>query len=140
MPKIVAIPPEEFYINEGTTSINDDPLTRFAAHWYEVPLSDIKEMFDVEDDELYGFLGGTDTTYEYEKAVRHAFDDTYDHEGYESGLREMRNCRLMECWIRADRDGDGIAEWRHCFAVANTLLFDEEWFCLLYTSPSPRDS
>lgn len=132
VPMIVNIPPEEFYINEGATAINGDPLCRFAAHWYEAPMTDVLEMFpDLTEDDLVGFVesnGAIDVISGYEKAVRHSFDDTFDYQGYQSTMDELRVVRVMEAWIRADVDGDGFAEWRHCFAVKNMLLFDEEWF------------
>ena len=27
--------------------------------------------------------------------------------------------RLLDIWARIDKDGDGIAEWRHCLAIGN---------------------
>ena len=43
-------------------------------------------------------------------------------------LEANREVTVTECWLRVDRDGDGITELKH-FII-----------CLLYTSPSPRDS
>ena len=83
-------------------------------------------------------------------------------------LEANREVTVTECWIRVDRDGDGIAELKHFIIAGSTILYEEdvdmvplaslspidiphEFYglsmadftrsstCLLYTSPSPRD-
>ena len=129
MPKIINVPPEEFLINEGATSINDDQLTRFIAHRQLMYVSDIMAMFpDAEEDLLYASSASGYLEHEFETDIRHFFDGTYDQNDYESTQPNLRQIEIIESWIRADRDGDGIAEWRHTFTVGRTLLMDEEWF------------
>ena len=43
VPRIFNIPPEEFLINEGATSINGDQLTRFVAHRQMSYVADVME-------------------------------------------------------------------------------------------------
>ena len=129
IPRIVNIPPEEFLINEGATSINDDQLTRFVCHRQLNYISDVLEMFpDADEDDIMGAASSGYLDDEYETATRHSFDGTYDYNEDSSTMGPLRQIELIESWIRADRDGDGIAEWRHVFTAGTTLLLDEEWF------------
>ena len=128
MPKIINIPPEEFLINEGATDINGDQLTRFVAHRQLAYVSDVMEMFpDASEEELYSSSASGYLEHEFETDIRHRFDGTYDQNDYESTQPNLRQVEIVESWIRADMDGDGFAEWRHCFTVGRTLLMDEEW-------------
>ena len=70
-------------------------------------------------------------------------------------LEANREVTVTECWISVVRDGDGIAELKHFIIAGNHILYEEDVdmiplaslspidipheFCLLYTSPSPRD-
>ena len=124
---ISVLPPEEFLINEDTTSINNDDLTRFVAHRREMYLSDAMMMFPDADESDFGM--GDITFYQQEKASRHAVDGTYTQYGDSGGSdEETQKVEIIETWIRADRDNDGFAEWRHCFTSASNLLMDEEWY------------
>ena len=126
-PLIENIPPEEFMINDGATSINDSHLTRFVGHRKMVYRNDVAVMFpDVDVSDLS--VGSEDLTDDYESTARHAFDGTYDTFDDYNSDPNMNMLELNESWIRADRNRDGVAEWRHCFTVGQTLLMDEEWF------------
>ena len=124
--RIYVIPPEEFVINEDTTSIHDS-LTRFIAHSKEMYEGDIQAMFpDVDVSTLQSFFDLEDY---YEKLARHAVDGTLNDYGLQQGQADgVTKIVITESWIRADRDGDGYPEWRHTFSCGNTLLSDEEWF------------
>ena len=129
MPKIEVIPPEEFLINEGATSINDDPKTRFVCQRVMLSLSEIKKMFpDVDEEDLLGAGAEGYLEYEYERLNRHAFDGTYDYTGTDPSAGPNRLIEITESWIKADVDDDGIAEWRHTISTGTTLLQNEEWF------------
>ena len=82
---------------------------------------------DVDVDELPS-LGSHDLTRDYEKIYRHDFDGTYDNYSDTASLEGRGLIEVVESWILADRDGDGIDEWRHVFTSGTTLLSDEEWF------------
>ena len=124
---IDVLPPEEFMINEDTTSINNDGLTRFIAHRREMPRTDAQAMFPDADESDFGNFDST--TYEYEKAARHAVDGTYIAYGENTSTSAETNLvEVTEFWIRADRNRDGFAEWRHGFISASNLLMDEEWY------------
>ena len=126
MPKIECVPPEEFVINEGTSSINGDEHTRFVAHRRLYYSSEIKEMFpDVDVERL---SSGSNLMFDYETQSRHTFDGTYKQFMTDTGQEATKLREVVESWILADRNGDGIAEWLHCFSCGHTLLSQEEWF------------
>ena len=130
MPQICNIPPEEFLINEGATMINGDPKTRFCCHRQVISISDIiaDDRFDVDMDDLFGAQTSGFLSFQDETQNRHIFDNTYSLNGDSTIEDKGRYVEILESWIKSDRDGDGIQEWRHCFVVGNTLLYDEEWF------------
>ena len=129
-PRIENVPPEEFLINERATSINGDIKTRFVCQRQIVSLSKLLEDFpEVDSDDLFDAAGTTGyLEYEYERLNRHAFDGTYDYTGTDPSSGPNRNVEVIESWIRSDRDGDGVAEMRHCISAGKLLLLDEEWF------------
>ena len=135
---IDVLPPEEFVINEDTTSIHNDHLTRFVGHKREVLRSDIKVLLErlgskVDIDYLtdHEALGE-----DYERRARHDVDGTLESfQESDVQIGPSSKLLLVESLIRADRDGDGYAEWIRVFTVGNTLLHDEPWYGPLpYTS------
>ena len=129
MPKLENVPPEEFLINEGATDINNDPKCRFVCQRMMLSLSDIKKSFpDVDEEDLLGAGAEGYLEYEYERLNRHAFDGSYDYTGTDPSAGPLRLIEITESWLKADADGDGIAEWRHTISAGNTLLQNEEWF------------
>ena len=129
MPKIVNVPPEEFLINEGATDINGDPKCHFVCQRQQLSVSDVKLMFpDVDEDELGAAGSEGYLEYEYERLNRHAFDGSYDYTGTDPTAGPLRLVEVTESWIKADVDGDGIAEWRHTISAGAVLLQNDEWF------------
>ena len=132
-PRIENVPPEEFLINERTTNINGDPKTRFACQRQTMPVSNLIAMaqemdLDFSEDDLLEAGAAGYLEYEYERLNRHAFDGTYDYTGTDPSSGVLREVEVIEAWIRADTDGDGIAEMRHVMVVGKLVLFNEEWF------------
>ena len=131
MPKLSNVPPEEFLINEGATDINNDPKTRFVCQRQMMSLGDVKQMFpEFDEEDLIGAGESGDGygVYDYERTNRHAFDGTYDYTGTDPSTGPNRLIVVNESWIKADVDGDGVAEWRHTMSAGSTLLMNEEWF------------
>ena len=129
---VECVPPEEFMINEGTTSINNSELTRFVARRRMMYASDIEAWMDNMDVkfDITEVGEGPDTLDKsYEKDARHYVDGTFDNDyKTDTGHAPTHLYEVTEAWIRADVDGDGYAEWRHAIVIGGTLLFDEEWF------------
>ena len=126
MPKLTCIPPEEFVINEGTSSINGDEHTRFVAHRRLYYSSEILAMFpDVDVERL---PSGSNLMFDYETQSRHTFDGTYKQFMTDTGQEATRLREVVESWILADMDGNNKAMWMHCFSCGHTILSKEEWF------------
>ena len=126
MPKIELLPPEEFLINEGATSINDDHKVRYVGHRQLMYMSDIKAMFP--DIDVESLSADNALEYDYETQARHYSDGTYDDFQTDNGQEATRMKEVIESWVRADRNGDEMAEWRHVFTCGQNLLMDEEWY------------
>ena len=129
---IDVLPPEEFMINEDTTSINNDHLTRFVGHKREMYRSEIQDMLDSWD--VRGIDVDSLSDYEsldedYERRARHDVDGTLESfQESEVQVGPISKLVVIEAFIRADRDGDGYAEWTHVFTVGSTILHSEEWY------------
>ena len=60
-------------------------------------------------------------------ARRHDTTILQDEESFNNyGDPAIRKLWLYRIWIKADRDGDGIAEWNHLYRVGSTILSEEE--------------
>ena len=126
VPQILNIPPEEFLINEGATSINGDSLTRFVAHRQIAYKADIKEMFPEFDTEL--LQNTSDLNTDTESFTRHQFDGTFDVNEGSTNDPALDQVEVVESWIKMSMDVDGdTAEWQHVFTSGNNLLMHEEW-------------
>ena len=130
LPTIELLPPEQFLINEGATSINNDTtgITRYVGHRKLMFRGDIQALFpDVDVSTLSDAAGGDSLDYEYETLNRHASDGTYNYISEGSGYGAVQQLEITESWIKADRNGDGYPEWIHAFTIGNTILSEEEW-------------
>ena len=129
---ITVLPPEEFMINEDTTHIHNDALTRFVGHKREVYRSDVQEMLDmwgVTDIDVNSLADYESLDEDYERRARHDVDGTLESfQESEVQTGPVSKVVVVESWIRADRDGDGFAEWIHAFTVGSNLLYSEEWY------------
>ena len=135
-PRIQNVAPEEFLINELATAINDDDKTRFVAQRKIMYVGDVVQMFPKVDPDDLASNGGVDyLNNDYEVQNRHSFDGTYNFTQHNVGTGPLRQVELTESWVKADRNGDGHAEWRHVFSCGNKLIEDEEW-----TGPIPFGS
>ena len=54
-------------------------------------------------------------------------------------LEANREVTVTECWIRVDRDGDGIAELKHFIIAGSTILYEEDVDMIPLASLSPID-
>ena len=122
------VPPEEFFINEGSTKINGDPKTRFVAQTQAIPVGALMKEFPDADIDWESLPTASYAANDYEKQNRHSADGTFENWGQEATDFASRLVDVVECWIRFDMDGDGYAELRHAMVVGHELLMDEEWF------------
>ena len=119
--------PENFRINSTATTIEG---ARFVAYLHaETSRSDLMEMaedygWDTEVIENLPSFRSTQSSEVSDARRRYALDTN-------SPLKSGDPIDLWECYIRADEDGDGIAELIQCWFAGDpgdgTLLGSEEW-------------
>lgn len=131
-PVIACVPPEEFRINQEARSIED---ARFLAHICDVMRGElIKEGYDraIVDDLPKSSSAGTDTL--KQEREQNTYSGSFNASGAEHHSAEL--ITKAECYLLADRDGDGIPEWLQvCMAGGSggrTGLAVKEW-----TDPVP---
>lgn len=122
--RAIVIPPEDFLIDAKAQSIDEDEV-RFCAHRDVKTRSDLVEMgFDkdivdqIPDDQSDGLRR--------EKSARHDDELGFD----QSSDPSMQAVEIFECYLKADVDGDGIAERIRAYMAGGedgTLLDWEIW-------------
>ena len=129
--KIENIPQEGFRISRDATSLDD---ATFVGIELELTRSEIrseypdmaKEISDWDDlgDEHWS------TEYSAEIAARKEVTGQSYHNHSSSDdyaiLEASQVVTLTECWIKVDRDGDGIAELKHIIIAGDHVLFEED--------------
>lgn len=121
--KVECIEPEDFLLDRHATTIEN---ARFCAHRQDVTKSDLIEMgFDrqmVEDLPVDRF-----SSLQQEKISRDDESSLFSNVGDES----MALVELFECYVKADADGDGVAETIRAFYAGSgstgELLDWEVW-------------
>lgn len=120
---IEAVPPEEFLISRKAKSIKD---ATFVAHRVMRTVSDLKAMGYKNVDKISS--DDSQGAYNGERIERTGFDDDmpYLNNNDTSLDKSMRIVWVTECYLRADVDGDGIAEWRKVVRAGDQILENEE--------------
>ena len=145
--KIENIPPENFRISRDAKSISD---AAFVGVQTEMTRSEIRKVWpDVADavedwDELgnqESWLGNS--RYSEDIAARKYVTGQEYWQGSVSQdlypLEANREVTVTECWIRVDRDGDGIAELKHFIIAGNSILHEEDVDMIPLASLVPID-
>jgi hypothetical protein len=115
------IPPEEFLISKkAKRSPEDSP---FVAHRRLMTRSDLIAM-GFDKDTVEGLATSDSLTFSSEYLARH--DNGENPNDAQSLDDSMQTIEVFECYVRADIDGDGIAELRQVFYASNEILSDEE--------------
>lgn len=127
------VPPEEFLIGNRAKSLED---ANFVAHRSAMPVSDLVSM-GYDRDEVEQYAGYTDLDISEERTSR--FEDLESTAAHDSSDPSMRNVLVTECYIRADYDGDGVAEFRRVLTVGSGyhILENEEFDHLPFAILSP---
>ena len=123
---IEPVPPEEFFISRQAKKIKDAP---FVAHVREWVVSDLRAAgYDIADDEIMSDEAGA-IGRSMERVQRWSYDDAnapYPNFSEPPGDPSMRRVWVVEAYLRADVDGDGIAEWRRVMKIGQKILENEE--------------
>ena len=125
------VPPENFRITRDADTIDD---ATFVGIVHEMSRSDVRKMFpDIADNiDDWSELGDLEwnTKYTEEMAARKHITGQEYWQG--SNMQDIypteanRTLVITECWLRADRDGDGIAELKHLWVSGNHILREED--------------
>jgi len=124
--KIKNIPPESFIIDRSATSITD---ARFVAIINDMTRSDIRKMWpdykgDIADlgEEMAWSEFNIENFARKDAAGIRTWDINSDTEEEEANIEVT----VVECWVRTDRDGDGIAELKHVIKAGDVILQEDD--------------
>jgi hypothetical protein len=122
--RIECIEPEDFLLNREVTTIEN---ARFSAHRQETTKSDLIEM-GFDRDVVEALPIDRFSTMQQEKLSRDESASTFFNN---VGDNSMALVELFECYVKADVDGDGIAETIRAFYAgghgSGELLDWEVW-------------
>jgi hypothetical protein len=130
------VPPEEFLISKKARTVGDAP---FVAHRKLTTRSELVAMgFDKKKvDNLPSY---SDLTYSEERVARFDRGEMPDEQA--SLDHTMQDVEVMECYLKVDMDGDGIAELRKIVYAGQEILDNEEVdfvpFCSICPIPMPH--
>lgn len=127
---IEAIPPEAFLINKDAKSIQD---ATFVAKVVELSYSEIRQMFPDFQKDL-SEIGenaevGRGMSWSQEISSRKdsvGIDNWLLNEAKDESDEANTVLEVIECWIRTDRDGDGIAELKHVIKAGDDILQEDD--------------
>jgi hypothetical protein len=125
--KLRNIPPESFLIDKATETITD---SKFIGLVTDMTRSDIRRNwpdFTGDLSEIGEESSFRDSQWSTESFARKEAGGISnwingDDEEDEANI----TITVIECWIRSDRDGDGIAELVHVIKAGNTILEEED--------------
>jgi hypothetical protein len=114
------IPPEEFLISKKATTIQDSP---FVAHRRLMPRSDLVAM-GFPEEVVRDLPAYDDLSFSPERVARYSEGEQPSQD--ESLDPAMQDVEVYECYIRADRDGDGLAELLQVWYAGSEILEETE--------------
>ena len=127
---IDAIPPETFLINRSANSIQD---ANFVGKVTELTHSEIRIMFPDFKKDLTEIGENAEATrssaWSYEQFSRKdvvGIDNWLQNADDEESDEANMIIEVIECWIKSDRDGDGIAELVHIIKAGEDILLEED--------------
>jgi len=145
--KIENVPPENFRISREATSFDD---ASFVGIQTTMTRSEIRKYWpdvaeNISEDE-WDELGIDDwvgaSRYSEDIAARKMVTgQNYWSNAHltETPLEANRELTVTECWMKVDRDGDGIAELKHFIIAGSHILLEEDCDMIPLASISPID-
>lgn len=129
------IPPEEFLISRRAKDIASAP---FVAHRVLRTVSELRSMGYKNVDAIEGDEGAI-AQFNMEAIERRAWDDelAYTNQMSETNDESMRSVWVIEAYVRADRDGSGVADLLKVTKAGNQLLEVEVVDCAPFVSITP---
>lgn len=140
------VPPENFRISRDATSIDD---ANFVGVQTSMSRSEIRKCWpdvaeniaDEDWDILTGYEWGANTRYSQDVATRKQVTGMSYWQGAPDYMHVEANRELTvtECWMRVDRDGDGIAELKRFIMAGGRVLHEEDCDLIPIASLTPID-
>jgi len=118
------IPPEEFLISRDAKS-PDPRKARMCGHQTTATASDLMEMGYTKKDIALMEVGNNETEFSQEKIARNHLVDETNFDEVISTNKAMINYKVSEIYMKADKDGDGIAELLKVFISGGFVDIDE---------------
>ena len=140
--KIENIPQESFRISRDATSLDD---ATFVGIQIDLTRSEIRNEYPEMASEIKDWddLGDENWTSEYSEEIAarkevtgQSYHATNDRDNTTT-LEANQVITVTECWVRVDRDGDGIAELKHIIMAGYHILFEEDVACINLASICP---
>jgi len=128
--------PECFRITRDAHSLDD---AAFVGIQIDMTRSEVRKYFpDIAEDIDWDQIGDGSydwaTKYNEEQAARKRLvGEEYWLGGNSRELfpsEANRQITVIECWLRVDRDADGIAELKHFIIAGSTILLEEDCECI----------
>jgi hypothetical protein len=125
------VPPEEFLISKRARTIAD---SNFVAHRKMLTRSDLLAM-GYDEDTVMSLSTGDALEFSPERIARYTRGEMPTD--MNSDDESMQLVEYYECYIKADYDGDGIAELRRVCYSNNEILHNEECDYIPFHSVCP---
>jgi len=130
------VPPECFRITRDGHTLDD---ASFVGIQIDMTRSEVRKFFpDIAENIDWDAIGDGSydwaTKYTEEQSARKRLvGEEYWLGGNSRELfpsEANRQITVIECWLRVDRDGDGIAELKHFIIAGATILLEEDCECV----------
>ena len=100
--------------------------SNFAGYWEMLTVSDVRARFPDADipDDISDESGERDIL-GVSRSARDRLVNWNTPEEYGHIDPSLRLIKVLCCWVRVDRDGDGLAELRYVVKIGQEILYDE---------------
>lgn len=145
--KLELVPPENFRISRDATCIEDaqfvglqTEMTRSEIRKYWPEASELVNNWDELGDNQ-SWLGAS--KYSQDVSARKQVTGQEYYQGSTQQqlvpLEANREVTVTECWLRVDRDGDGIAELKRFIVIGTHIIYEEDCESVPLASIVPID-
>tara|TARA_A100000172_G_scaffold9981_1_gene5379 strand:- start:1473 stop:3638 length:2166 start_codon:yes stop_codon:yes gene_type:complete len=131
--KLELVPPENFRISRDATAIED---AQFVGIQTQISRSEIRKYYpdlsnDINFDDIHDTAWLGSTKYSEDVAARKTVTGQEYWQSSVGSTDDMSleaniSVNVTECWIRVDRDGDGIAELKHVMTIGTHIIQEND--------------
>ncbi|BBI55057.1 portal protein [Vibrio phage vB_ValP_IME234] len=135
--KVEPVPPEEFLIDRNAKCVKD---ATFVGHQRKVTKADLYEMgYTAEQIEELNNYDEDDPSDSELRLIREMYNGAQTHDYDDYGNDPMNDKYwIIEAYVRMDVDGDGFNELRRIIMCGNTILSDDDWDFVPFSSLTPN--